>query len=267
MREYDEQARAIAADPDRQPHLELGHWAYENGLEDEAWEQWIIALDLEGPKSQVWEQMGFQLGEHGPYPTGGPAEPNDAWLKQVRAAGRAYSFRIAIQDDASAEFFADLGWRVRRMNWFLWRATEGQVFLEEVEIIDKEPDGRFVIEAGKLGITLLDGGGAFCANPGTPDWKVISAGKVYVRILAHEMLHGIFGLPDERHGCACIMQGGLYGIRSDQLQLCDATTHRSDPATPTSCWELALSRFPEMKHPNPAVIGAPPDVRLKIVDR
>jgi hypothetical protein len=267
VQEYQARAEKIHDDEKRKPHLELARWAHESGLEDEAWEQWIVALDLGGPKDEVWKQMGFGLGKDGPYFLDGPKDVNPRWVEKVRKAGRGYSFRIAIQDDAPKAFFDDLGWRVRRMNWFFWRVTEGQVFLDEIEIIDKEEDGRFVIAAGKLDATLLTGGGAFCANPGTPDWKVISAGGVYVRILAHEMLHGIFGLPDERHGCACIMQGGLYGIRSDQLSMCDSDTHRHDDYTPTACWDLARERFPDMAHPNSADFGAPPDVKLKIVDR
>ena len=196
-----------------------------------------------------------------------PGARNVEWIESVRRAGRALSFHVAVEDDAEREFLDDLAWRFRRMSWFLWRLTEGQVFLDQITIVDRSADGQFVIEYGKLDLTLRQGGGAVCLRPGTRQWQVRSAGRVYTRILTHEFLHGVLGLPDERHGCSCLMQGGLFGIRTDQIALCDSRTHRPSEVTPTSCWDLILERLPDFVHPNPVDYGRPPEVNLRIIDR
>lgn len=254
---------------DADAHFALGRDVWALGLEDEAWEQWLAALALNADHAEARAAMGFFATDGGWSRHANSTVPDAGWIAGVRAGGRAFSFVVAVQDDASSAQLEGLAWRLRRMSWFLWGASEGQIFLDEIRIEDRRADGRFVIESGKLETTLLDGGGAFCMNVGRPDWKVVSAGKAYTRILAHEMLHGIFGLPDERHGCQCIMQGGLYGIRTDQLGLCDATTHRPATATPTSCWELALDRDGGLTHPNvafPGRVGAAPEPRFTVRD-
>jgi len=156
---------------------------------------------------------------------------------------------------------------VRRLNWLLWDLTEGQVFPERVVIADQSSEGRIVIERGKLDTPLIEGGGARCENPGRADWRILSGGRCYVRILCHEFFHGIFGLPDERHGCACIMQGGLYGVKTADLLLCDAESHVHHPDSPVACWDLIRRRFPDRKHPNPVDYGDAPWAGIEIRDR
>jgi len=261
--EYDARVATLEA-PSADEHFALGQWAWESGLEDEAWDQWIAAIAADPRHAESRAAMGFERGPKKSWRR--PGDLNPEWIASVREAGRSFSFTVAIQDDADAAFFEHLSWRFKRMSWFLWELTEGQVFLDEVTLEDQRPDGRFVIEAGKLETTLLQGGGAFCMNAGQEDWKVISAGRVYNRILVHEFLHGIFGLPDERHGCECIMQGGLYGIRTDQLALCDVDSHAANTVTPTACWTLVQKRYPAMKHPNPDDPGQVPKLEIKIVN-
>ncbi len=269
VREYDERTKHATSVTER---VELGRWAYAGGLEDEAWEQFAAAMAEHGgplPAVDVFARRAMGISD----PAAGAAIDQNtalvdaARIDRIRAMGLAFTFTVAIEDDAPPAFYDELRWRLRRMNWFFWRVTEGQMFLEHITLADQTSNGRFVIERGKLELTLLSGGGAFCANPGSPDWAVVSAGRVYTRVLAHEMLHGVFGLPDERHGCACIMQGGLYGIRSDQLAMCDDATHRSAPATPESCWALAQARYPDLTHGADADWGAPPEPTFVIRDR
>lgn len=261
VRNYQERKKSVEDTPDAR--YELGRWAFDQGLEDEAWEQWVRAVKLNPDHEPSRRAMGYEK-EGNAWVR--PGKPDPSWREKIDKAGRAYSFTIAIEDDAGKEFFEDLSWRVRRLNWFLWRLVEGQAFLKKIRIEDKTSEGRFVIERGKLDLTLLEGGGAFCTNAGKENWQVRSGGRCYVRILCHEMLHGIFGLPDERGGCACLMQGGLYGIRTDQIPLCDRETHKEDDSLPDSCWELIRKRFPEMAHPNPVDPGRPPDVEIEIAD-
>ncbi len=257
-------SRAARVEKSAEAHYRLGRWAWEHGLEDEAWEQWVKALAADPDHLETRKATGFVDTEGG---WERPGQVNPEWVSQVDAAGRGLSFTVAIEDDASAAFFDELSWRLRRLNWFLWKITEGQVYLKEVKVVDLSTTGRFVVPAGQLDVPVMAGGGASCANPGRPDWRVISGGRCYVRILGHEMLHGLFGLPDERHGCYCLMQGGLYGIKTPDLRLCDAEYHRPDPSAPESCWSIIQRRDPSMTHPNPADYGRAPEVKIEVVDR
>ncbi len=268
VQQYDQRKLGVHSADER---VALARWAYEQGLEDEAWEQFAAVISQTGasaPDIDAYARRAMSVSSPGLGATVGANEEHvdAARVARIRDMGLAWSFTVAVQDDAPAEFFEDLQWRFRRMNWSLWRMTEGQMFLDELVLEDQLSDGRFVIEAGKLEATLLSGGGAFCANAGQPDWKVVSAGRVYTRVLVHEMLHGVFGLPDERHGCACIMQGGLYGIRSDQLPMCDDPTHHRAPDNEVSCWTIAQTRYPGLKHPSPEPWGAPPEPRFTVHD-
>ncbi len=246
---------------DPEEHYRLGKWAWDHGLEDEAWEQWILAVNIEPDHSESRKAMGF-VESDGHWTR--PGEVNREWVKKIDKAGGGYSFTIAIEDDADTAFFDEFSWRIKRLNWFIWDLTEGQVYLKNIRVADKTSKGRFVIEKGKLHLTLLDGGGAICYNSGRPNWVVESGGRCYVRIFCHEFFHGIFGLPDERHGCACLMQGGLYGIKTTQISMCDVDTHIDDFVTPTPCWTLIKDRFPKMVHPNPASYGKAPEVNITV---
>lgn len=266
--EYDSRKEGLVSVAD---HLALGEWAYEQGLEDEAWEQFAAAMKANAgamPAIDAYARraMGLLDPKAGAAVGANEALVDAKRIRAIRDAGLAFSFTVAIEDDAPPEFYEELKWRLRRMNWFFWRVTEGQMFLDELVLEDQTSNGRFVIERGKLELTLLSGGGAFCVNAGEPDWSVVSAGRVYTRVLSHEMLHGVFGLPDERHGCACIMQGGLYGIRSDQLAMCDDEGHRSAGSTPVSCWSLAQARYPSLERSDPVAWGAPPEPKFVVND-
>jgi len=255
-------AIADRKEPDR--HFALGNLALEHGLEDEAWEQWLTALYLDPNHAGARAAIGYEWRDQRWFR---PHRLNREWIDAVKAAGRAYRFTIAIEDDASEEFLREFSWRVRRLNWLIWDLTEGQAFLERIVIADRTGEGRIVVERGKLDTPLIEGGGARCENPGRADWRILSGGRCYVRILCHEFFHGIFALPDERHGCACIMQGGLYGVKTSDLLLCDAESHVHHPDTPVACWDLIRRRFPDMKHPNSVAYGDAPWVEIEIRDR
>lgn len=258
------QERAAAVSRSGEAHYQLGRWAWEHGLEDEAWEQWIRALAVDPDHGPTRQATGFVKRPDG---WARPGKINRRWLERVKADGRAISFDVAIQDDVEAEYFVELEWRLKRLSWFLWQISEGQLYLEKIEVADKTRQGRFVVPAGQLDVPVMQGGGAACYNAGQPGWYVVSGGRCYVRILAHEMMHGIFGLPDERHGCYCLMQGGLYGIKTPELELCDDDSHRADDQAPHSCWSIIRRRFPLMRHPNPVDYGRAPDVEIVITDR
>lgn len=243
-------------------HFELGKWAWNNGLEDEAWEQWITAIKYDTNHADSYKAMGFEKTNTGWERLG---EIDEKWIKEVKNAGRALTYTFAFEDDVDAVFFEEFSWRLKRLNWFIWHLTEGQMYLEKVKVVDKSSDGRFVIEKGRLYQTLLTGGGAVCYNSGRENWQVKSGGRCYVRIFCHEFFHGIFGLPDERHGCFCIMQGGLYGVKTPDLKLCDKETHRESTVTPTACWDLVMEKFPDMKHTGKEH-GKVPEVQIEIVN-
>lgn len=260
---YNQASQRLRDSTDSTEHYRLGKWAWDHGLEDEAWEQWILALNIDPDHAASRKAMEF-VESNGRWTR--PGEINREWVNKIDKAGGAYSFTIAIEDDADAAFFDEFSWRIRRLNWFIWDLTEGQVYLNEIRVADKTRKGRIIIERGKLNLTLLDGGGAICYNSGRANWFINSGGRCYVRIFCHEFFHGIFGLPDERHGCSCLMQGGLYGIKTTQISICDGDTHIDDLVTPTPCWTLIQDRFPKMVHPNPVSYGKAPEVKITIED-
>jgi len=217
-RQYNEKKQSLASINDADRHFELGQWAWNNGLEDEAWEQWLIAIEMDDQHLKSYQAMGFEQ-QNGKWVR--PGKVNKKWVEELDEKERGLTYTFAFEDDADEDFFEEFSWRVRRLNWFIWHLTEGQMYLKEIQLIDKSSEGRFIIEKGRLNQTLLSGGGAVCYNSGREKWYVKSGGKCYMRTLCHEFFHGIFGLPDERHGCFCIMQGGLYGIKSPDLMLCD----------------------------------------------
>lgn len=253
-------------------HYQLGQWALKNGLEDEAWEQWILALRVKPHHPPTRIATGYsQQNSDGKWSR--PGKINQSWIDSLDADQRGLSLSITIEDDADADFFVEYQWRLRRLNEFIWQITEGQVYIKEIHIQDNTPGSsdstkhRIIIPKGQLKIPVMKGGGALCKNTGRSNWQVISGGRCYVRILAHEIFHGIFGLPDERHGCYCLMQGGLYGISTKDLLLCDSSTHRGVKNTPVSCWSLIQIRYPSMNHPNASKYGRVPEAKIRITDQ
>ena len=260
----DYRTRAKEVKKTTEAHHSLGKWAWDHGLEDEAWEQWIKAIKIDPNHAKTRKSMGF-VKQNDKWTR--PGKVNPKWIKTVEADGRALKIDITIEDDADKVFFEEFKWRLNRLNWFIWDITQGQLYIKEINVTDNATGGRFVIQKGKLDIPVLRGGGAFCRMPGRKNWQVFSGGRCYVRILAHEMCHGVFGLPDERHGCYCLMQGGLYGIKTKDLVLCDEHSHRHHPITPDACWKIIKKRYPKMKYPNPNKnIGRVPDAIIKIKD-
>ncbi len=264
--------QATSVNNTAEAHYQLGQWALKNGLEDEAWEQWILALRL-NPHHLVTRKATGYSQQNGDGKWSRPGEVNQSWIAALDADQRGLSLSITIEDDADADFFVEYQWRLRRLNEFIWQITEGQIYIKKIHIQDNTPASsdstkhRIIIPKGQLRIPVMKGGGALCKNTGRSNWQVISGGRCYVRILAHEIFHGIFGLPDERHGCYCLMQGGLYGISTKDLLLCDATSHRAAKNTPVSCWSLIQQRYPNMKHPNAIKSGQVPEVTILIDNR
>lgn len=263
--------QAATAQNTADSHFQLGQWAWDNGLEDEAWEQWIQALRIDPDHTATRKATGYSRKSNQENWTRS-GEINQKWLLSLQTDKRALSLNITIEDDADAEFLAEYQWRMQRLNWFIWQITEGQMYIKNIHIRDRTPGNsnsslhRIVIPKGQLTIPVMAGGGALCKNSGRPDWQVISGGRCYVRILAHEICHGLFGVPDERHGCYCLMQGGLYGIKTKNLVLCDDRSHRHAANTPDSCWNLILKRYPGMKHPNSAKHGRVPEIKITVTD-
>lgn len=259
---YMTESKKLADVADADKHFTLGQWAWDHGLEDEAWEQWLEALKYDSNHSTSYKSMGYKKVDDR---WQRPGEVDSTWVHEVKKAGRALTYAFAFEDDVDSVFFEEFSWRVRRLNWFIWHLTEGQMYLEKIKLIDKSTEGRFLIEKGRLHQTLLTGGGAVCYGAGTEDWYVKSGGRCYVRIFCHEFFHGIFGLPDERHGCICLMQGGLYGIKTPDIALCDEESHRESSVTPTPCWNLVIKKFPDMKHTGKSH-GRAPAVDIEVVN-
>lgn len=268
VHEYETRRDTTSTVEDR---ITLGVWAYRAGLEDEAWEQFNAAIAESGvsmPEVDAYARVAMGLSD---VRGGAGVGQNEALVDARRVAGiremgLATSVTVAIKDDAQPRHFDDLRERLRRLNWTIWRLTHGQMFLDVVTIADRTAEGSIVVEKDKLEQRRIGPAAAYTLRPGTPQWQVVIAGRVATRTLAHEMLHGVFRIPDEHEACVCIMHPGQHGVRSDQLDLCDDDTHTPGTDGVPSCWSYMLARYPALVHPGMRPWGAPPEPTFVLND-
>lgn len=261
MNEY--QKRASECEETADAHFELGEWVMKQRLEEEAWDQWLAAVALDPDHAGVRKSMGM-VKKDGKWVY--PGEVNEEWVKKVDEGGRGLEYVVAIADDVDEEFYDGLSIRIRRINRFLWRLTEGQFYLKKITLKDMTRRARWRIPKGMADTKLMGAGGAQCVNAGRENWYLRAGGRANVRIFVHELFHGIFGLPDERAGCPCLMQGGLYGITLAEIKICDEDSHKEERRIPGCCWDKIIERFPKVVHPNKEDFGRAPDAKIVIVD-
>ncbi|MCH8318178.1 MAG: hypothetical protein IIA88_06735, partial [Bacteroidetes bacterium] len=115
-------------------HYELGQWAWEHGLEDEAWEQWLEAIKYDKNHAPSYIAMGYEKTDND---WQRPGQVDEEWIHQVKKSGRALTYTFAFADDVEPEFFEEFNWRIQRLNWFIWDLTEGQMYLEKIKVVDK----------------------------------------------------------------------------------------------------------------------------------
>lgn len=302
---------------DVEGHIALGDWARKVGLMKEAEEQFKRACEIKRDEIDDGTPDGFirlarwleakgmtELAEQ-QYEEALKIDPRCAAarsaLSAIRStmeyktrafvaaclqARRAYRLTVAIEDNADKKALEEWARRVQEFSKYIFNITEGQFFIAECVIEDSTSNGKILVESGKLNDRHIDPGSgiaAYCTQPGTPDWQVHTAGKPVLGTLAHELFHGVFGLPDEYYGdpqCPCVM-----GSEGSPDVLCDDGTHREEAGggnAPRSCWSIIKGLHRDVRQPNPdwrrlekgkgelSVMGLklrePPPVKIQIVD-
>ncbi len=235
----------------------LAKWSEEVGLEDAAvsdYEKILVANPRHGGArtalDRIKNSLEFRLKVFG---------------AEMAKAGRAWSITVTVEENVDKKFLEDWGEKIQHLSEYVWNASEGQFYIAEVEVEDSASDGKIIVEKGKLdwyGMDNKEGMGvlAYCAASGTPRWEIHCPGKSGVSVLAHEMFHGVFGLPDEYYQtpqCECVMRAAP----NPQIICTEKSAGHQAPkdGPPGSegkrdCWDIVMSR-PEFKgtpkHPNP----------------
>ena len=237
-------------------HFRLGKWCEEVDLDDLALANYESALVL-NPKHPGAKDAVKKIKSSGAYMLRRLVDDYD---KQ----GRAWHISVTIEEPVGKDFIEKWREKIQFLSEYVWNITQGQFFIATCEIEDDASDGKIIVEKGKLdwgGMDNKEGNGvlAYCAGSGSPGWEVHCPGLAGVSVLAHEIFHGIYGLPDEYYQtpmCDCVMKSA-----PNPQKLCHAKDHiegGGDRGPPGSegkdCWQIIMLR-PEFKgspqHPNP----------------
>jgi tetratricopeptide (TPR) repeat protein len=171
--------------------------------------------------------------------------------KEYIAAGRAFKIRVAVEDNANAQFMETWKEFLESVSDYMFEITEGQFFVYEWTLEDQTSNGKLIIDKGKLEFQSMNGKAvagllAYCKSGGTPEWEVHCPGRTWEANVVHELMHGLFGLPDEYNQnpkCACLMRS-----HPNPQHLCVASTHKGRGE---SCWDRIKKRFQGVVQPNP----------------
>lgn len=234
-------------------HLKLAQWCEKVKLEDQAIREYEKALVID-PKNASATAAIRRMKESLEYKL-------KALRQDYEQRGRGWKITVAIEDNVDAKFLEEWKKKIEDLSQYFFELTEGQFFISQCTIEDNTSAGKIIVEKGKLdweGMNSKQPAGvlAYCKFSGMPQWEVHCPGKVRVSVLAHEMCHGIFGLPDEYYQnpqCDCVMRAA-----PNPQKLCDSTNHVGGgrrPGPPGSegkdCWQIILGRYKDVKHPNP----------------
>jgi len=253
---YDLKKKAAGDAANADTHFGLGKWCETVGLDEEAMKEYESAVAInekhsgaKGAITRIQNSIEFKFKQ---------------LAAEYEKNGRAWHLTVAIEDQADRKFFDAWAKKIQDISQYYFEMTEGQFYIADCEIEDNTSDGKIIIEKGKMGWRGTgneQGQGvlAYCIGSGTPGWVVHCAGKSGVSVLAHEMGHGIFGLPDEYYQnpqCDCVMRSA-----PNPQKLCDESNHiggSNRPGPPGSegkhCWQIVVGRKEfnaTIKHPNP----------------
>ena len=237
-------------------HYRLGKWCEDVELDELALNNYEAALAM-NPRHSSAKSAAHKIKTSGAYML-------RSLVTSYDKVGRAWHLSVTIEEPVSKDFIEKWREKIQFLSDYVWNVTEGQFFIATCEIEDDASDGKIIVEKGKLdwgGMDNKEGNGvlAYCAASGSPGWEVHAPGLAGVSVLAHEIFHGIFGLPDEYYQdpmCECVMRSAPNPHR-----LCDAGNHiggSSREGPPGSegkdCWQIIKDR-PEFKgtpvKPNP----------------
>ncbi|HLG42015.1 MAG TPA: hypothetical protein VI643_01530 [Planctomycetota bacterium] len=167
--------------------------------------------------------------------------------------------RVAVQPDATREWFDAARERFEKFADALWSATRGQMAIVEARLTDQAgEDGDLVIEN-------LDRDSCDSRKGVFAYWdakkRIRLGGRFQILTMLHEWGHVKFDLPEEygKNACECLMSTG----RTMREAYCDRSNHK---AAGDSCWERIVKLFPAWARP-PAEPGKRPELKVSIEDR
>jgi len=229
-------------------YYRLGKWCEEVELDDLALAGYESALALNPRHSQA-KAAATKIKTSGAYMLRSLVDHYDK-------TARAWHITVTIEEKVDKKFIETWREKIQFLSDYIWNITEGQFFIATCEIEDDASDGKIIVEKGKLnwgGMDNEQGTGvlAYCAAAGSPGWEVHCPGLAGVSVLAHEIFHGVFGLPDEYYQspmCECVMRSA-----PNPQRLCSAPNHigggtnRGPPGSEgKDCWQIIKDR-PEFK--------------------
>ncbi|MBI2901193.1 MAG: hypothetical protein HYY17_13500 [Planctomycetes bacterium] len=218
-------------------HFKLGQWCKEQGLLWQAREEWKVAVGIDPAHEaahkalgderrkgewvsfeQIQKEKGLELFE------GRWLKP--AEIERIKFARRPYYgwvLTATYKDDADRAFLDQWGERAKEASAFMWKLTEGQVYVKEITVTDKGGKADFTI-VNKDAIKI--GGGAYAATGAD---TITAPGKILAYTFFHELIHFKYKFPHCENCRRCIMSSDPYANT-----VCDDADHKKPPDV--SCW-------------------------------
>lgn len=220
-------------------HFQLGEWCKGKGLLWQAAVEWGKAIDLDPDHEKArkalshvkrkdrWVTYEEQMKEKGLALFEGkwlkPAEIEK--IKFQRNPYYGWVLTATYKDDTDRAFLASWGERAREASKYMWRLTEGQVYVKEITVTDKGGKADFTI-INKDAIKI--GGGAYAATGAD---TITAPGKILAYTFFHELLHFKYKQAHCLNCKKCIMSSDPYAD-----SICDEADHTSKDVT--ACWSL-----------------------------
>ncbi|MFH1421899.1 MAG: hypothetical protein ABIH42_04200 [Planctomycetota bacterium] len=173
--------------------------------------------------------------------------------KRREVEGRVFLWNatICIKDDAGESFFEEFEKRIQRTSEYLWKITEGQVYIAKAIVTDKSQTGNWFVQ--NLDRNQVDGPNGIKAFAYCDFRRIVTGGKVDPYTTCHELGHLLWKLPDHYNEPGkdmkgkCIMQGA-----GGAPKFCE------------ECWQKILAKHPKFKHTGEDKdFGAVPETIIK----
>ncbi|GEM_PF-4867355 len=232
---YDEKKSEFEDTPEGR--YKLGQWCRDQGLLWQSREEWRRAVELDPEHAAARKSLGDEK-RNGAWVTFEEIqkkkglEPFEGrWLKPAEVAKIKFARRpnygwvltATYKEDADKAFLESWGERAREASRFMWKLTEGQIYVKEITVTDRGGKADFTV-INKDAIKI--GGGAYAAAGAD---TITAPGKILAYTFFHELIHFKYKFPHCEKCKHCIMSSDPYAN-----QICDDADHKGPPEN--SCW-------------------------------
>jgi len=182
---------------------------------------------------------------------------------------KALDVTWAVRDDASSVQMAAFAQRIQQSSNALWAATHGQLFLRNVNLVDKTAAGEIVLDNLTLRSADLAFAYTYLLTGGA--WEIHLGGNFPMQAFIHEMGHGevlqdwLLAEEYDLPGSPCVvcaMDAYLIGSGEGSIIYCDANNCTT---TRNGCWPaVILQTHPDWAYPR--IAGMAPTVNITVQD-